>query len=244
MFPIPFTRALIALFAGFAALSGQTASAQWAVIDPTNLIQNTYTAARALEQVNNQVRQIANQVESLRNEALNLKALGRSVAPDLLHRLAEMEALLDEARGIALKVSATEEALSELYSGDYAGTDTASRALAAQRQLVAAREALRNSLLLQAQTVEHVRADTAVLGELANISAAAPGALSAQQATNELLVFQAEQSMRLQALLAATTRADALRQAREMEALAGARAQHQHFFSGASRAHPETPPWN
>ncbi len=230
---------LVCLFVAIA----QPASAQLAVVDPTNLIQNTYTAARSLQQVNNQVRQIANQVTSLQNEALHLKSLGRSAAPDLLRQLGEMEALLDKARGIALEVSATEDALSRLYSGEYANTDTSARALTAHQQLVAARNGLQAALLLQAQTVEQVRADRAVLGELAGLSAAAPGALSAQQATNELLVFQAEQAMRLQALLAANSRAEALSQAREMEALAAARVQHQHFFAGASRAHPDAPPW-
>ena len=50
--------------------------------------------------------------------------------------------------------------------------------------------------------------------------------------------------MRLQALLVAQSRAEALERAREMEALAQARAQHAHFFSGARSAHPERPPWN
>ena len=38
------------------------AQAQLAVFDPTNLIQNALSAARALEQVRNQVLQITNQI--------------------------------------------------------------------------------------------------------------------------------------------------------------------------------------
>ena len=32
-----------------------TAHAQWVVVDPTNLVQNTLTAIRTLEQINNQI---------------------------------------------------------------------------------------------------------------------------------------------------------------------------------------------
>ena len=36
-----------------AMLCTATAHAQWVVIDPTNLVQNTMTAIRTLEQINN-----------------------------------------------------------------------------------------------------------------------------------------------------------------------------------------------
>ena len=81
------------------------------------------------------------------------------------------------------------------------------------------------------------------LSALADASANATGALSAQQATNEILSLQAQQAMRLQALLVAQSRAEALERARELEVLAQARAQHAHFFGGARAAHPEAPPW-
>ena len=63
---------------------------------------------------------------------------------------------------------------------------------------------------------EQLRDDQRILNSLAEAGASATGALSAQQATNELLY--------LQALLAAQSRAEALEHAREMEVLAQARA--------------------
>ena len=50
-----------------------------AVIDPSNLIQNALNAARALQQINNQVTQITNQIRQLENDARNLTSLGRHV---------------------------------------------------------------------------------------------------------------------------------------------------------------------
>src|SRR5256885_7932580 len=42
--------------------------AQWVVIDPTNLVQNTLTAIRTLEQINNQIKQLQNRSEEHTSE--------------------------------------------------------------------------------------------------------------------------------------------------------------------------------
>ena len=219
------------------------AQAQLAVFDPTNLIQNALSAARALEQVRNQVLQITNQIRQLENDARNLTSLGRTFAPELMSQLDQLDQLINAARGLALKVNETRAALETLYTGDYRNTDIASRARSAAQQMDNARSALQSSLLLQAQTTEQLRNDQRILSALADASASATGALSAQQATNEILSLQAQQAMRLQALLVAQSRAEALERARELEVLAQARAQHAHFFGGAHTAHPEAPPW-
>ena len=218
-------------------LAASVAHAQLRVIDPTNLIQNALTAARTLEQINNQIR-------SLENEARNLMSLGRTFAPELLQRLRQIDTLLDQARGVALRVQETRDALQALYSGDYAGTSIAERAAQAQARIDASREALRSALLMQAEVTQQIRADRGTLEALSAASQGAQGALAAQQATNELLAFQAEQNLRLQSLLVAQSRAEALERAREMEVRAAARAEHQRFFEGASAAHPGRRPWN
>lgn len=233
----------LASVVALAPLAVTPAQSQLAVIDPANLIQTALNAARALEQITNQVTQITNQVRQLENDARNLSKLGQTFAPEIMGKLREMNALIDEARGIALQVSDTREALDDLFSGDYAGTDFARRAQVAARQVDAARSALQTSLLLQAKITEQLRDDQGSLQRLASASANASGALSVQQATNELLTFQAEQAMRLQALLVAESRADALARAREMEVRAQARAQHEHFFGGAQSAHSGQRPW-
>ncbi|MDP3737546.1 MAG: P-type conjugative transfer protein TrbJ [Hyphomonadaceae bacterium] len=242
--PLDFViRALLASTA-IAPVVAAPAQAQLAVIDPANLIQTALNAARALEQIRNQVMQITNQIRQLENDAKNLTSLGRTFAPDLMARLGELDALINEARGLALQVSETRDALENLYSGDYRNTDVASRARLAAQQLDNTRAALQTSLLMQARVTEQLGEDERILEALADASANATGALSATQATNELLAFQVQQNMRLQSLLVAQSRAEALERAREMEALAQARAQHAHFFSGARSAHPERPPWN
>lgn len=214
----------------------QSAAAQMTVIDPTNLIQNALTAARTLEQINNQIK-------SLQNEARNLMALGKTFAPELLERLTAINELMQAAKGVALRVQETKDALQDLYSGDYTDVGYTDLALSAAQRSDASREALRTSLVLQAKVTEQIQDDKAILQGLADASQGADGALAAQQATNELLAFQASQNIRLQNLLVAQSRAEAIEQARQMEVLATARAEHQRFFKGATDAYPGAKPW-
>ncbi len=239
----PLVRILAAATA-LAMPAPQSAHAQMVVTDPLNLIQTALSAARALEQVSNQVTQITNQIRQLENDARNLTRLGERFAPDLLAQLREMDRLIDETRSIALRVNETRAALDTLFSGDYQGTDVAVRARMAASQIDAARSALQSSLLVQAKATEQLRSDHAVLERLSHLSASAPGALSAQQATNEFLAFQAQQAMRLQQLLIAESRAAALEHARQMEVRAQGAAQRDHFLSGARTAHPDERPWD
>ena len=44
------------------------------VFDPTNYVQNTLTAIRTLEQINNQIRQLQKEAQMLMNQARNLAA--------------------------------------------------------------------------------------------------------------------------------------------------------------------------
>src|SRR3989475_4214763 len=105
-----------------AMLCTATAHAQWVVIDPTNLVQNTMTAIRTLEQINNQIRQLQNEAQMLMNQARNLASLPSSVVGQLRANLATTERLIAQARGLAYDVTnldrefRSEEHTSELQS--------------------------------------------------------------------------------------------------------------------------------
>jgi P-type conjugative transfer protein TrbJ len=229
--------------AALAVAIATPAIAQLVTFDPINLIENALTAARELEQIANQASQIANQIKSLENEAKNLANLGKSFTPDFINELKQMDGLIDEASGVALKVQSTRDALQSLFKGDYTGTTVAARARAAQQQIDAARAALKTSLLLQAQVAEQIRNDETSLQSLAGASSNASGALAVAQATNEYLAFTAEQNLRLQQLLLASSRAEALEQARQLEARAQAEAERERFFGTATAAYPGAKPW-
>lgn len=221
--------------ATFVIFAAFPAGAQMSVIDPTNLVQNALTAARTLEQINNQIR-------SLQNEATNLVKLGKTFAPELAERLQQINELMQDAKLVALRVQDTKDRLAELYKGDWLDANYLELAKTAEERMDASREALRTSLILQAQVTEQIENDQETLKNLSEASQDAEGALGAQQATNELLAFQAAQNMRLQNLLVTQNRADALEQARQMEALAAARAERKRFFD--AEIHPGARPWN
>ena len=56
-------------------LSAVPARAQWTVFDPSNFSQNVLTAARTLQQINNQITSLQNEAQGLINQARNLANL-------------------------------------------------------------------------------------------------------------------------------------------------------------------------
>ena len=58
------------------------------VYDPTNYAQNVLTAARSLQQINNQIQQIQQQATSLINEARNLPSASPTTCRTSSRRLA------------------------------------------------------------------------------------------------------------------------------------------------------------
>ena len=96
--------------------------AQWVVIDPTNLVQNTLTAIRTLEQINNQIKQLQNEAQMLINQARNLTSLPSSVVGQLRTNLATTQRLIAQARGLAYDVTNLDREFRRLYPEQYAAT--------------------------------------------------------------------------------------------------------------------------
>lgn len=100
-------------------LAGVPAQAQFGgvVYDPSNYAQNVLTAARSLEQINNQVQQIQNQATSLINQARNLASLPFSSLAQLQAQVQRTQALLQSAQRIAYDVQSIDQAFSTHYRG-------------------------------------------------------------------------------------------------------------------------------
>jgi len=96
--------ASLAMALSSALLLAQPASAI-TVFDPSNFVQNTLTAIRTLEQVNNQIQQLQNEAQMLMNQARNLASLPSSVVGQLRANLATTQRLIDQARGLAYDVT-------------------------------------------------------------------------------------------------------------------------------------------
>jgi P-type conjugative transfer protein TrbJ len=74
-------------------------SAQWIVFDPNTYAQNVLTAARALQQINNQITSLQNQAQMLINQGKNLAALPFSSLLQLEHPLHRLRIWTPRGRG-------------------------------------------------------------------------------------------------------------------------------------------------
>ncbi|MEH3101627.1 P-type conjugative transfer protein TrbJ [Sphingomonas adhaesiva] len=195
------------------------------VFDPSNYSQNILTAARTLQQINNQVRMLQNQAQGLMNQARHLTAIGFPEMQAISTTLRRIDALMNEARSIDFRVGNLDRQYRRLFPGVF------DRALTSDRQVMNARarldaeaDAYRQTMTIQAAVIENARDDARTLAMIAGRSQGAPGGLAAQQATNQLLALLAKQQIQSQTLVATQYRAQALADARRVQAESDARA--------------------
>lgn len=189
------------------------------VLDPSNLAQNMLTAARTLEQINNQVQQLQNEANMLINQARNLERLDFNSVNRLRSALATTGRLIAEAQGLAYEVNRIDQEFARLYPQKYAATVSGDRmAQDARERWAHTLNGLHTALRMQGQVSQNLSTDEGVLTDLVNRSQSANGALQAMQATNQLLALQAKQSIQFQQLQLTQDRAAALELARQAAA--------------------------
>ncbi|MEO0995302.1 MAG: P-type conjugative transfer protein TrbJ, partial [Pseudomonadota bacterium] len=93
----------------------QPASAAWIVYDPSNYAQNLLTAARTLEQINNQITSLQNEAQMLINQARNLASLPYSSLQQLQQNVQRTRQLLGQAQNIAFEVGQIDQAFQTKY---------------------------------------------------------------------------------------------------------------------------------
>lgn len=207
-----FHRQALATAATLALLTAQPAKAQLAVYDPTNYASNVLQAARALEQINNQIRALQNQALSLTNQARNLAQLPYSSLQTIQGNLSRISGLMRQAQRIAYDVKAIEAEFGKNYSLDGQASDLAILA-SAQRRWTNSAAAFKDALDVQAGVVSGMADAQVETRALVTASQDATGIVQATQAGNQLLALQSQQLADLTALLAAQGRASALEQA-------------------------------
>ena len=219
--------------ASTSALVSSPAHAQFGgiVYDPSNYAQNVLTAARTLEQINNQIRMLQNQADSLINEARNLESLPLTLVQPLQDQIQQTQRLLNEAQRIAYDVRTIEGAFDLHYKNVPLGASQQAMIDGAEARWQNSVAAFEDALKVQAGTVANIDGSREALGSLVSASQSATGALQAAQAGNQLLALQARQLADLTATLAATGRAQALDAAERAAAKAQAREQLRRFLA-------------
>lgn len=216
------------------------AHAQFTVFDPSNYSQNLLTAARTLQQVNNQIRSLQNQAQSLVNQAKNLTTIGFPEIQAITSTLQQIDQLMGQAQGIQFRVDGLDQQFRQLFPQSF------NQALTMNGQVVTARTRLdtemaayKQTIGVQAQVVENVQADAQTLNGIVSRSQGAEGALQAQQATNQLLALTAKQQFQIQNLMAAQYRAEATEAARRAQAEAEGRAATTKFLGTGTAYTPQ-----
>lgn len=204
--------AAVAAAGVLAFATAQPALAQRIVFDPSNFVQNTLTAIRTLEQINNQIKQ-------LQNDARNLASLPFNAVGRLRVNLATTQRLIAQAKGLAYELATMDRDFARLYPEQYAATVSGDQMYRdAQERWKNTLQGLQTTLRMQAQASQNLGEDEGVLADLVSQSQSAVGALQAMQATNQLLALQAKQSIQVQRLQITQDRAASLELARQTAA--------------------------
>jgi P-type conjugative transfer protein TrbJ len=192
------------------ALAAAPALAQAVVFDPNNYAQNVLTAARALQQINNQITSLQNQAQSLINQARNLASLPYSSLQQIQRSIQRTQQLLNQAQRIAYDVQQIDHAFSTTYAPATSSWSSQALITNAQNRWQTSIAALQDALRVQAGVVGNIDTNRTQTSALVTASQSATGALQATQAGNQLLSLQAQQLADLTAVVAAQGRAQSL----------------------------------
>jgi P-type conjugative transfer protein TrbJ len=205
--------------------------AQLVVFDPNNYAQNVLTAARALQQINNQITSLQNQAQVLINQARNLVTLPFSSLLQLEQSILRTQQLLAQAQRIAYDIQQIDRAFATSYAAVSSSMSSQALITNAQTRWQNAIAGLQDTMRVQATVVGNLNTNRTQMSALVGVSQGATGALQASQAGNQLLALQAQQLADLTAAVAAQGRAQALVSAQQSAAQDQGREQLRRFLT-------------
>ena len=206
-------------------------SAQVIVFDPNNYAESVLQAARALQQINNQITSLQNQAQMLINQTKNLVNLPFSSLRQLQSSIQRTQQLLSQAQRIAYDIGQIDRAFSTTYAPASAGTSSQALITNAQTRWQTSLAALQDALRVHAGIVANLDTNRTQMSALVTSSQSATGALQAAQAGNQLAALQAQQLADLTAAVAAQGRAESLEAAQRTAAQDQGREQLRRFLT-------------
>lgn len=201
------------------------------VFDPWNYSQNVLTAARSLEQINNQITSLQNQTQMLLNQARNLATLPQSFLQPIQQSIQRTQQLLGQAQRIAYDVQQIDRAFSTTYGAASTSVSDQSLVDGARQRWQNSVAALQDALKVQAGVVGNLDSYRTTMSSLVTSSQSASGALQAAQAGNQLLALQTQQLGDLTAVVAAQGRAQSFEAAQRTAAQEQGREQLRRFLT-------------
>ncbi len=221
-------------------MPSQPARAQLTVFDPSNYAQNLLTAARSLQQINNQTQMLQNQAQSLVNQAKNLTTVSFPELTQLQQTIQKIDQLMAQASNIQFHVAGLNQQYQALYPKTFNTALTNDSHVAdARARLATSMAGYQQTMTVQAQVVENIVADEDTLNSLVARSQSAQGALQVQQTTNQLLALVAKQQFQIEHMMAAQFRADALANATRTQAQSDAQSASTKFLGSGNAYTPQ-----
>jgi len=194
-------RQLIAvLLIGLLLLPSSAGAGAMVVLDPTNLIQNTLSALKAVESVINEVQMIANQIKQIENMVQNTATYGGVWDGDALPRLNRLGQIIDQEQAIAYAMAGMDRVFRERYPGYRPITDWAT---AYDKWTRTTLDTLRGSLAAVRLHAEDFTDEQRRIRTLTALSDSAEGRMQAIQAGNMLAAEQLQQLTKLRQLMMA-----------------------------------------
>jgi len=208
------------------------------VYDPSNYAQNVLTAARTLEQINNQITSLQNEATMLINQAKNLASLPYSSLQTLQQNVQKTQQLLSQAQGIAFNVQQIDQMFAQKYANVSMSATDAQLVTDARSRWQNTVGGLQDAMRVQAGVVGNIDSNRTQMSNLVSQSQSASGALQATQAGNQILALQSQQLSDLVAVLSANGRASALTEAERAAAAEQGREQRRRFLTPGSGYQP------
>lgn len=208
------------------------------VYDPSNYAQNVLTAARTLEQINNQITSLQNEAQMLINQARNLASLPHSSLQQIQQSVQRTQQLLGQAQNIAFEVGQIDQAFQNQYGNVSLSATDAQLVANARSRWENTVGGLQDAMKVQAGVVGNIDSNRTEMATLVGQSQGATGALQATQAGNQILALQSQQLSDLIAMLAANGRSEALIEAERATAAEQGRVQRQRFLTPGAGYQP------
>jgi P-type conjugative transfer protein TrbJ len=170
------------------------------VLDPTNLVQNTISALKAIESVTNEVQMIANQMRQIENMVRNTSTYGGVWDREALPRLIRLGQIIEDEQAITYAMAGMDRVFRERYPGYRPVTDWPA---AYDQWTRTTLDTLRGTLAAAHLHAEDFADEQRRIQTLTALSDSAEGRMQAVQAGNMLAAEQIQQLVKLRQLMMA-----------------------------------------
>lgn len=221
---------------GAAAVAPQTAHAQFAVFDSSNLAQTLITAGNSVKQVEAALTQIQQLQGQLSNQVLMLKQIGTDITGPIAQIAGQATQILDQAKGIGYRAQDMAQQFASLYPKDFTGASLVDTQKALSDWRGYNDQALQDAMATQNRIAQDQPELASQVKQAIQASQSAPGQTAAIQATNQLLATVSAQLTQLQNILITQARAQQTLVAQMQASQAAAQADSDRFWSRARPA--------